>query len=111
MAQVSRNFERREDELLMDLVKQYRTDSWPTVAAVLGNRTARQYWNRCVSFLAPGVNNDPWTPDEDNLLKSKYDELGPRWAVLRQFFPGRTYLNIKNRFSFLSRPQGAPRPR
>jgi hypothetical protein len=103
MAQVPRNFERREDELLLDLVKQYGTDSWPTIAAALGNRTARQCRSRYVSFLAPGVNNNPWTADEDDLLKSKYDELGSKWAVLRQFFPGRTDLNIKNRFSFLSR--------
>jgi hypothetical protein len=103
MAQIPRNFERREDEMLLELVKQYGTDSWPTIAAALGNRTARQCRNRYGSFLAPGVNNDPWTPDEDDLLKSKYNDIGPKWAVLRQFFPGRSDLNIKNRFAFLSR--------
>ena len=99
----SRNFDRREDELLLDLVKKYGTDSWSTIANELGTRTARQCRNRYQDFLAPGLNKSPWTPEEDELLKRQYEEIGPRWAVLRSFFPGRTDLNIKNRFGFLAR--------
>jgi hypothetical protein len=69
---VARNFERHEDELLLELVKQYGTDSWNAIAANLGNRTARQCRNRYVGFLAPGVNSSPWTPEEDDLLKKQY---------------------------------------
>ena len=99
----SRNFDRREDELLLDLVKKYGTDSWNTIASEIGTRTARQCRNRYNDFLAPGLNKSPWTPEEDELLKRQYEELGPRWAVLRSFFPGRTDLNIKNRFGYLTR--------
>jgi hypothetical protein len=98
-----RNFERHEDELLIELVKKHGTDSWSTVAAALGNRTARQCRNRYTLFLAPGLNNAPWTPEEDDLLKQQYELIGPKWSLLRQFFPGRTDLNIKNRFVFLTR--------
>jgi hypothetical protein len=99
----ARNFERHEDELLVELVKKYGTDSWNAIASNLANRTARQCRNRYTGFLAPGVNNAPWTPEEDDLLKKQYEQTGPKWAILRQFFPGRTDLNIKNRFVFLTR--------
>lgn len=101
---VSRNFDHKEDELLLEMVKKYGTDSWPSVAAAfMGTRNARQCRNRYMNFLAPELNKDPWTPEEDELLKKQYEEIGPRWAVLRTFFPGRTDLNIKNRFGFLTR--------
>jgi hypothetical protein len=98
-----RNFERHEDELLVELVKKYGTDSWNTIASNFTNRTARQCRNRYTLFLAPGLNNGPWTPEEDEILKRQYEVTGPKWALLRQFFPGRTDLNIKNRFVFLTR--------
>jgi hypothetical protein len=100
---VSRTFERHEDELLIELVKKYGTDSWNSIAASLGNRTARQCRNRYTLFLASGINSAAWTPEEDDLLKEQYERVGPKWAILRQFFPGRTDLNIKNRFVFLAR--------
>ena len=99
----SRNFDRKEYELLLEMVGKYGTDSWSEVAAALGNRTARQCHNRYTYYLDPSINSAPWTPEEDELLKKQYQELGPRWAVMRAFFPGRTDLNIKNRFGFLAR--------
>lgn len=101
--QTPRNFDRKEDELLLELVKKYGTDSWNTIAAALAPRNARQCRNRYIYFLAPDINNEPWTQEEDELLKKQYEEMGPRWAVMRTFFPGRTDLNIKNRFGFLTR--------
>jgi hypothetical protein len=98
-----RNFERKEDELLLELVRKYGTDQWNTISAAMGSRTARQCRNRYTQFLAPGVKNSPWTPEEDDLLKKHYNDIGPRWSVLRQFFPGRTDLNVKNRFGYLAR--------
>jgi hypothetical protein len=100
---ISRNFDRKEDDLLLEAVSKYGLDAWNQVAAVLGTRTPRQCRNRYTLFLGPNVNNTPWTTEEDDLLRQKYDELGPRWAVLRSFFPGRTDLNVKNRFGFLAR--------
>jgi hypothetical protein len=99
----ARNFERHEDALLLELVKTYGTDAWGTIASNFTNRTPRQCRNRYTLFLAPSIRTDPWTPEEDELLKRQYDAIGPKWAVLRQYFPGRTDLNIKNRFVFLSR--------
>lgn len=88
---------------MLELVAKYGTDAWTVVASELGSRTPKQCRNRYMLFLAPEVNKSAWTPEEDELLKRHYAEIGPRWAVLRAFFPGRTDLNIKNRFGLLSR--------
>jgi hypothetical protein len=99
----SANFDAREDALLLDLVKKHGNDAWMEVAAELPGRTPRQCRNRYTMFLAPGANSDPWTPEEDERLKKYYGVHGPKWAMLRQYFPGHTDLNIKNRFAYLTR--------
>ena len=47
----------------------------------------------------PGVNTAPWTEYEDKLLEQKVNELGRKWSVIAKFFPGRTDINIKNRYA------------
>lgn len=103
MEHKSRNFDKREDELLLEMVRKYGADSWPTIAATLGSRTPRQCRNRYTQFLDPSLNTSPWTTEEDELLKKQYEEIGPRWASMRYYFPGRTDLSIKNRFGYLAR--------
>jgi hypothetical protein len=39
-----------------------------------------------------------WTSEEDELLISKIQELGPKWTILAQFSPDRTDLQLKNRW-------------
>jgi hypothetical protein len=99
----SRNFSATEDARLIELVKKHGTDAWGTVASELATRTARQCRNRYTLFLAPDLNSGPWSPQDDETLLQQYAAIGPKWAALRQFFPGRTDLNVKNRFLFLAR--------
>jgi hypothetical protein len=44
-----------------------------------------------------------WAPHEDRLLEEKVGELGRRWKVLEAYFPGRTDINLKNRYNLLTR--------
>ena len=99
--QKARHFDVQEDKQLIQLVEKYGTNSWNLVAADIGNRTARQCRNRYTFFLAPDVNNSPWTEEEEALLVQKYNEMGPKWAAFRSFFPGRTRLNIKDHFKVM----------
>jgi hypothetical protein len=41
--------------------------------------------------------------EEDNNLTNLVEENGQRWAILSQFFPGRTDVIIKNRYQLLMR--------
>jgi hypothetical protein len=74
-----RNFTQAENVQLIELVKKYGPDAWNAIATELGSRTARQCRNRYTLFLAPSLNSEPWTPEENDLLLQHYAELGPKW--------------------------------
>ncbi len=45
----------------------------------------------------------PWTEEEVTLLKQKYQECGPHWAVISKFFVNRSDINIKNKWREIQR--------
>ena len=47
----------------------------------------------------PDDNNN--TPDE--ILEKKVQEFGPHWCKIAEFLPGRTNVNIKNRWTVISK--------
>jgi hypothetical protein len=114
----SRNkFSKGEDDLLRQLVAQHGESSWPKVAASMKNRTARQCRERYNNYLSPRITNGPWTPEEDQLLASKFAEFGNSWAKIAQSFDRRSDVNVKNRWTTLqsrgktrTQPQIPPRP-
>ena len=95
-------FSPEEDEMLKLLVKKFGDKDWKFVAKKMPGRTTRQCRERYKSYLAPDIKNGPWTEEEDELLKQKYDEFGPKWAKIASFFKSRSDINIKNRWSSLT---------
>lgn len=47
-----------------------------------------------------------WTPEEEQLLEQKFEELGPHWSRMKYYFPGRTDVNLKNRWVTLRYKKG-----
>jgi hypothetical protein len=43
-----------------------------------------------------------WSDADDALLTEKFKIHGPHWSQLQQFFPGRTAVNVKNRWTTLT---------
>jgi hypothetical protein len=37
----------------------------------------------------------PWTPEEESLLRSKYEEHGPQWSIIEMSLPNRSAVNVK----------------
>lgn len=91
-----------EDERLKELVNQLGTNNWKLVAKAMPNRSTRQCRERYKNYLSPTLTNSPWTKEEDELLRAKYAEYGPKWAQLATFFQGRSDVNIKNHWTSLS---------
>lgn len=100
-----RKFTEEEDKFLTELVKEMGPKKWEEIAKRMPNRTARQCRDRYSNYLIPGFFNGEWSSEEDELLYQKYQEIGPRWAVLKEFFKNRSPNSIKNRWNyFVSRP-------
>lgn len=96
-------FSDKEDEQLKKLVQIHGEHDWKVISNALGTRSPRQCRERYRNYLMPGIENGPWTTEEENLLISKFNEIGPRWTVLTQYFPTRSEINIKNRWAALSK--------
>ncbi|OHT04134.1 Myb-like DNA-binding domain containing protein [Tritrichomonas foetus] len=97
------SFTYEEDCLLVDLVTHFGTDSWITVASFMGGRNPRQCKDRYMCYLSPTIRNDPFTKEEDDLLREKYREIGPKWVKISKFFGNRTDISIKCRWAVLNR--------
>ncbi|OHT13111.1 Myb-like DNA-binding domain containing protein [Tritrichomonas foetus] len=91
-------FSQEEDQKLASLVNQFGENSWNVIASFMDGRNIRQCRERWRHHLSPSVSNAPWSTLEDYILDQKYAEYGPQWKRIAEFFPNRTYINIKNRF-------------
>jgi hypothetical protein len=94
-------FSVQEDELLRDLVAEIGVNNWAEVSARLGTRSARQCRERFKNYLSPNLRNGQWTEDEDTLLREKFLEFGAKWSLIVAFFPSRSEVNLKNRWTQL----------
>jgi hypothetical protein len=100
-------FSADEDQALRRLVSQFGDRDWIAIASQMPNRTTRQCRERYKSYLSPELTNQPWSDSEDDLLREKFREWGPKWATIAGFFKGRSDVALKNRWATLSaRPDG-----
>jgi hypothetical protein len=95
-------FSVQEDDQLRDLVSELGINNWAEVSARLGTRSARQCRERFKNYLSPNLRNGQWTEEEDQLLREKYLEFGAKWSLIVAFFPSRSEVNLKNRWTQLT---------
>lgn len=98
-----RKFSQSEDDIILEMVKEHGLGCWKEISEKLGTRTARQCRERWKHYLSPGIDASPWTSEEDLILARKVRELGPKWSLIRECLPGRTDVNIKNRYALILR--------
>ena len=94
-----RAFTPEEDSMILMLLSQSKEMSWKEISQYIPGKTTRQSRERYQTYLAPGINQSPWTQEEDSLLLKKYNEIGPKWAEISKFFNGRSANALKNRFN------------
>ena len=73
-------FSSQEDEMLRELVKKFGEYNWTKISSNLIGRNERQCHDRWFYYLSPSVNKDPWTQEEDDLLRKLIEDVGPRWV-------------------------------
>ena len=101
-------FHSDEDDHLVQLVAQYGDANWDRIAQEMPGRNVRQCRERWKHYLSCTKPADPWTKEEDDLISDKVQEIGGKWTKIAALLPGRTDLQIKNRwrqlFARMSRP-------
>ncbi|OHT15979.1 Myb-like DNA-binding domain containing protein [Tritrichomonas foetus] len=96
-------FSVEEDDKLRHLVAKYGECNWAFISSKMKKRDSRQCRDRWMNYLSPIVINGEWTDFEDNLLFEKVRTYGRKWKIISKEFPGRTEINVKNRWNFLNK--------
>jgi hypothetical protein len=91
-------FTLEEDDKLRTLVSQFGTRHWESIAQYLPGRTARQCRDRYKNYLLESLVAAPWSADEDQLLRQKFAQIGPRWVEISKLLHGRSGNDVKNRW-------------
>jgi hypothetical protein len=94
-------FTPEEDAAIMKARQSNPSESWKAIAILLPGRTAQQCQSRWANYLSHKVGLGPWTPEEDQLLVKKANEIGRHWRAIGRSFYGRSSLDIRNRWYHL----------
>lgn len=92
-----------EDSLLKTMVQLYGTQNWKFISELLKNRTPLQCKSRWRYNLnqASSTLDNPWTSEEDNLLKILHETYGGKWQLISSFFKERSPQQLFYRFKQL----------
>lgn len=91
------HFTREEDLKLISLYNRFGK-KWNLIAKEMKNRTGKQVRDRFLNSLAPGVNKNRFTLEEDEKILKYYKIYGKSWSSIAKYINGRTGDMIKNRF-------------
>lgn len=96
-------FSKEEDQMIRDFVSKNGAHNWNRIEKIIQTRTGRQCRERWKNFLSPSIFKREWSLEEDFRLKQLVALYGQRWSMFADFFPGRTDIIIRNRYSLLMR--------
>ena len=88
----------KEDELLIEAVKNCKPILWDVVSEQVPGRTPTQCRERWQYRLTPGVDKTKFQMWEDVLILKEQRRIGNRWTVIANKLPGRTVCSVKNRW-------------
>lgn len=88
---------KEEDKKLIKYSEKYNCD-WDLIAEKFPEKTASQLARRWSLNLNPNLKHEPWTADEDLILKNVVIEIGYNWENVGKYIQGRSADAIKQRF-------------
>lgn len=87
-----------EDDLLINAVNKIGEKKWTDIAQIIRTRTPKQCRERWMNCLRPGLKKEPFSPEEDQIIIQKQQELGNRWSAIARCLNGRSPGAVKNRW-------------
>jgi len=98
-----------EDRKLLDAVEKHGM-KWSVVASLVETRNSGQCAKRWQDTLNPAIDRSAWSSEEDAKLLNAVVKMGTCWTtIVKSYFPGRTALAAKNRYSHLNRSSSSKR--
>ena len=94
-------FTPEEDKLLIKLVSMYGTNSWKKIH--LRNKKSIQCRERWYQIISPDKSLRRWTFKEDCLLLDLYEEIGPKWKKIAEYFNPLNEVIVKDRYYTLTK--------
>jgi len=90
-----------EDAELLRLVKTQDLSriKWSKIAKGLGGgRPGKRCRERYYNYLDPAIKREPYTAEEDEKICAEVADMGTKWTKIAALLPGRTEIQIKNRW-------------
>lgn len=96
-------FTPEEDKIIKEFVQKNGPKTWKQLSHILAGRTPRQIRERYKNYLDPDVHFCEFTDEEDLKLLNLASVYQKKWCKLREHFPNRTDVHLKNRYNLLIR--------
>jgi len=90
-------WKKEEDEILLKLIKKYGKN-WSKISKEFLKRNGKQIRDRYINVLSPNINRNKFNYNEDMQIIKLYNQFGPKWSKIKNYFNNRTTDMIKNRF-------------
>lgn len=95
---------KEEEEYLKRLIEYYREENyipWGRIAASMENRTKIQIYNKYLRLIE--LRKGRFLPEEDAVILNCVSHFGPNFRKIKTFVPGRSHVQLKNRYQILSK--------